>query len=124
MVGDSKRPAGGGGGHRSSSGGRDLDPGEFFGTLHVLVLLIPVGGAMLLATFTDWVQWAVDRRILAAALEDPLLPIPLADGAGLDLRRVVIVAAIVVAVTVIATVLLRPYRARAQLRAMREGEMS
>ncbi|MBB1033310.1 hypothetical protein G6031_02765 [Dietzia sp. CQ4] len=101
-----------------------MDPGEFFGSLHVLVLIIPVVGAALLATLTDWAHWAVERGILASALEDPLLPIPLADGAGLDLTRLIIVAAIVVAVSVVASVLVRPYRARAQLRAMREGDMS
>lgn len=115
---------GGTGKPSSASGGRDMDPGEFFASLQVLVFLIPVGGALALGVLTDWAQWAVDHGILVAAAADPLLTIPLAEGAGLDTRRIVIAVVALIAVTVAVSTLTRPYRERAQLRAMRQGDMS
>lgn len=101
-----------------------MDPGEFFASMHAALFLIPVVGVLAMGAITDWAQWAVERGILAAASEEPLLALPLAGGAGFDSRRIIIAAVVLIAITIAVTAVTRPYRHRAQLRSMREGDMS
>lgn len=109
--------------NQNPRGGGDMDPTEFFAGLHVALFLIPVAGVFALGIVTDWAQWGVEHGILAAASEDPLLALPLAGGAGLDVRRIIIAVVALIGATVAATAVARPYRHRAQLRSMREGDM-
>lgn len=74
------------------------------------------GGAIIGSLGLLWlrgVQWLVEHHILVAASADPLLAIPGGDGAGFDLARIVIVAAVLVAmVAIIASTVLRKIRRR------------
>lgn len=60
----------------------------------------PVLAGVLIVFWRDIVGWAVHAGILVGRKADPLVVLPNARGAGLDLPRLVIVAAIVVALLV------------------------
>ena len=73
------------------------------------VLLIHVGLALLVivaaSAGTFWLKgatWLVEHQVLVAAKADPLLQIPGAAGAGLDVPRLAILAAVILAVVVTA----------------------
>jgi len=111
------------GGHRGGGSG-DMDPTEFFAGIHAALFLIPVAGVLVLGVVADWAQWAVDHGVLAAASENPLVALPLADGAGLDMRRLVILSVALIALIVAVTAFVRPLLYRSRLKAMRRGDMS
>lgn len=65
-----------------------------------------------------WIQgtrWLVAHQVLVAAENHPLLPLPHADGAGLDLQRVAVAAgAVLLAVAVLISAARRAWLRRRQ----------
>ena len=53
------------------------------------------------------IRWLVDHGILVGATEEPLLPIPGLAGAGLDVSRITVVAAVLIILLVLAATAIR-----------------
>ena len=63
-------------------------------------------------------SWLVAHQILVAAKQHPLLPLPYADGAGLDVRRAAVVsAALLITVALLASAARRAWLRGRQLAA-------
>lgn len=77
-------------------------PGE-----EVLLIFVALGvaGSVLASAGAVWLQgsaWLVEHRVLVPAEAQPVIQIPGAAGAGLDLPRVAIASAVAVAVLAVA----------------------
>lgn len=74
--------------------------------LAVLVVGVIAVGAVLARADTFWSEkagpWLVRRAVLAGPVDEPLLVIPGLHGAGLDLPRIAVAAAAVIAIVVAA----------------------
>lgn len=70
-------------------------------TMHfaVGVLATMLGSAAVL--WMTGIRWLVEHKVLVDASDEPLITIPRAAGAGLDINRVVIIAAFVIALVAI-----------------------
>lgn len=71
---------------------RETDP--FISIVATLAALLVVGPSLLASKITDWL---IDHRVLAPASADPIVVVPHTSGAGLDGRRLVALAAVLVA---------------------------
>lgn len=79
-------------------------------------MVVTVGPAAVTAVLfylrTHLVAWATHHGVLVASDANPLLPLPGAGGAGLDLLRLVVVAALIVLAGAIAVVFTRRWMTR------------
>lgn len=74
-----------------------------------------IGAVVLVGPIVLWQRFIgllVEHRVLVDSSRDPLLVIPQADGAGLDTRRVVLLAGLLVGAAVIAWLSVRSRAAR------------
>lgn len=70
---------------------KNASPGEQM--LLVIVGTVVAGSIVSLATWHRVIDFLVDRQILLPASTDPLLPVPAANRAGLDVARLAILVA-------------------------------
>lgn len=76
----------------------DLFDDDPFAIILVPLVIILIVGASLPMWLDGATLWLIDHNILVAKTSHPTVAVPGADGAGLDIRRIVVVAAVVVAV--------------------------
>ena len=97
-------------GIHSSPGGSGVDDDD----LLVLLLLGTVAGPAILAVaWTSIVDWLLEVHVLVDTVQRPLLVLPASGGAGLDLPRLLLLAAFVLGVfALLGSVLTRAVRSR------------
>lgn len=83
--------------------------------LMVLLLLgLLIGPTIVVFAWTSLVGWLVDHQVLLEAARNPLVVIPASDGAGLDLPRLLLLAAVVLGLlAALGSVIVRMVRHRA-----------
>lgn len=98
-------------------------PTEFLTTITAASLAVPAVFAVLMKKVDGWSQWCIDKKILVDAAADPILPIFGADGAGLDVRRIVLIVVALIAISLAVHTGMGRSRRRRKLDALREGEL-
>lgn len=94
--------------HPPRAGSRDDDD------LVLLLLIATIAGpGLAVLAWTSIVGWLVDHQVLVDAAARPLLVLPASDGAGLDLPRLLLLAALVLgALALLGSVFTRAIRSR------------
>ena len=94
----------------STSGSGRMSDDELFIVLLTAAAVLAVSGAALVATgWAEVVRWLVKHAILLSAARHPWLRLPAAHGAGLDLPRLAILGAAVLAVAAGLTAAIRAH---------------
>lgn len=97
------------------NGGSDLSPMEELLMLKVYFIAGAMGVGVVFSakTWHKILDWAVANNVLAPASEHPFIRLPASDGVGLDLGRLVVLAAVFGLLVVVAV---SAFRSRADRR--------
>lgn len=88
----------------------------------ILILILAAGlllggaGTALTLAWSKILSWCLQQRVLLPAAADPLVAVPHTGGAGLDLPRLAVAAAVLLSVLAVTASTTRKYRARGELR--------
>lgn len=91
--------------------------GDILTMLAVGMLLLGSAGTWAVLAWSKVLTWGLEHQVLLPAAEGPLVAIPGSDGAGLDVQRIAVAAAVLLVVLAITGgVATRAVRGRDELR--------
>lgn len=95
-------------------GNSNLDPMEELLVMKIgmVAAAVAIGSFFTVKTWHKAVDWMLSHKVLASAAEHPVLTLPAAEGAGLDVARLVALVAVLLLLLVLAISGLRAWWAK------------